>query len=123
MIGCAGSCGAARLQIAHLPKRVIGSFAASSSATGRRSDERTGRKRIEAQADADQPEDVGAELASHLRTWASAGDRKSTRELQSPLNLVCRLLLEKKKELREGEETTPTLKRALQTCKTELRHL
>src|SRR6266581_8449818 len=31
---------------------------------------------------------------------AGAADRKSTRELQSPVHLVCRLLLEKKKNSR-----------------------
>src|SRR5437762_8995940 len=40
---------------------------------------------------------------------APAADRKSTRsELQSPMYLVCRLLLEKKKRLKTPTPTTPS---------------
>src|SRR2546426_6965918 len=50
---------------------------------------------------------IAAALASAwVEVWIQScrkrivnGDRKSTRQLQSPCNLVCRLLLEKKKEV------------------------
>src|SRR5260370_15275325 len=43
------------------------------------------------------PDSHGAETFRRIMQKAQV-DRKSTRELQSHLNLVCRLLLEKKKE-------------------------
>src|SRR5256885_2823193 len=45
----------------------------------------------------DSPEQVGAELAA----GTAARSEEHTSELQSPCNLVCRLLLEKKKETNE----------------------
>src|SRR2546426_5592364 len=48
----------------------------------------------------DGPQRDGSSRAGHGGPRARASvslDRKSTRELQSPCNLVCRLLLEKKK--------------------------
>src|SRR3989449_2661655 len=50
---------------------------------------------------------AGAWGRNHVRTaagLAEAEDRKSTRELQSRLHLVCRLLLEKKKKRKRGVE-------------------
>src|SRR5574337_1435927 len=46
---------------------------------------------------------------SHVRNWRSKRSEEHTSELQSPLNLVCRLLLEKKKNTPTNKTTTPNL--------------
>src|SRR2546426_8088964 len=46
----------------------------------------------------------GCEAAQELRPRGAGRSEEHTSELQSPCNLVCRLLLEKKKKKTEGTE-------------------
>src|SRR3989454_2486512 len=58
------------------------------------------------------PTDGGAVLGSrdlHLRPGAKVRSEEHTSELQSPCNLVCRLLLEKKKTLQSHLTQPPIL--------------
>src|SRR5256885_10619740 len=59
---------------------------------------------------ADRPRAEGARAAARRRHQPVRADRSEehTSELQSPCNLVCRLLLEKKKKSRTNQQTPPT---------------
>src|SRR5690348_17415937 len=51
--------------------------------------------------------DLHVQLVTH-RPWFLTRSEEHTSELQSPVHLVCRLLLEKKKKTKESSSTTPT---------------
>src|SRR2546426_6662958 len=46
-------------------------------------------------------------FVAHLADWAEKRSEEHTSELQSPCNLVCRLLLEKKKRKRDTSRRPP----------------
>src|SRR5205807_5241062 len=80
-------------------------------------------------SDAESDQDVGVGQR-HVRRVAAVHARRSeehTSELQSPCNLVCRLLLEKKKKKQTGKrkvrKTNPMHTRNLKPHKTDLNHL
>src|SRR5260370_24499564 len=58
-----------------------------------------GRRVARAEAEGNDPELLGAKVAGELRRRDSPRSEEHTSELQSHLNLVCRLLLEKKKKI------------------------
>src|SRR5256885_8571958 len=55
---------------------------------------------------------VGENLRFAARLWSLPRSEEHTSELQSPCNLVCRLLLEKKNSGHHHNLTSPTLERA-----------